>query len=300
MKILVTGGAGFIGHHLVRRLLREGHDVIVLDNLRRGSFERPALQGARLLNGDIRDSAACAAAMEGCDSVVHLAAQANVIGSADDPEYAFETNVTGTWNVACAARRAGVQHLIFASSREVYGEPPTTPVHETTRFAPKNVYGATKVACEVLLSTLLVDTLPLSVLRLANVIGSGDSGRVIPLWLRAVHEGSPLLLFGGDQEMDFVPVETVVDAILRLLNNGAATGPVNIGSGRSIPLKCVAERVLALHPAAASHIEVLPPRSIEVRRFCADTTRMREWLNIEPPADPLARLSAIDADDVQR
>jgi UDP-glucose 4-epimerase len=296
MRVLVTGGAGFIGHHLAAALLRDGHGVVVLDNLKRGSFERAGLAGARLIEGDIRNAADCVAAASGCDAVVHLAAQANVMGSADDPGYAFETNVAGTWNVARASGAAGVNHLVFASSREVYGEPETLPVAETTAFAPKNVYGATKVAGEALLRSLAGD-LGVSVLRLSNVIGRGDSGRVLPLWLDAASEGRPLRLFGGEQEIDFVPVETVVEAVRRVLARGPLPGPVNIGGGRSFALAEVAERVASLF-AIRPVIECVPARAIEVRRFRADITRMRDWLGIEPPDDPLAGLECFASDGV--
>lgn len=294
MRVLVTGGAGFIGHHVVRRLVAEGHEVAILDNLRRGSFERPGLEAARLIEGDIRRIDECTKAVAGCEAVVHLAAQANVIGSAGAPQYAFETNVDGTWNIACAAERAGVRHFVFSSSREVYGEPASLPVAESAPYAPKNVYGATKVAGEALLRTMPKEQMAVSVLRLTNVIGTGDSERVLPNWVKAAASGEPLILFGGDQEMDFVPVELVAEAIVRLLKTGPCAEPVNIGSGRSLPLREVANRVLALAPTE-SRVEVVPARAIEVRRFEADTRRMEEWLGIAPPDDPLAGLGAIAA-----
>jgi UDP-glucose 4-epimerase len=297
MRVLVTGGAGFIGHHLVAALLKDGQDVVVLDNLRRGSFERPGLAGAALIQGDIRCSEDCEAAARDCDAAVHLAAQANVMGSADDPGYAFETNVTGTWNVARACIAAGVRQLVFSSSREVYGEPQELPVSEATPFAPKNVYGATKVAGEALLSALAGPAFGVSVLRLSNVIGRGDSGRVLPLWLEAGREGRALQLFGGEQEIDFVPVETVVRAIRRVLEAGTVDGPVNIGGGRSFALAEVAERVASLF-AARPAIERVPARAIEVRRFRADVTRMRDVLGIEPPEDPLNGLRDFGTDEI--
>lgn len=298
MRVLVTGGAGFIGHHLVAALTNAGHEVVVLDNLKRGSFERPGLSGATLIERDIRSAADCAAAVRGCDAVVHLAAQANVMGSADDPAYAFETNVTGTWNVARASIAAGVEQFVFSSSREVYGEPDELPVSETAGFAPKNVYGATKVAGEALLSVLAADGFGVSVLRLSNVIGRGDSGRVLPLWLDAAREGQPLRLFGGEQEIDSVPVATVVAAVRKVLELGRLNGPVNIGGGRSFALAEVAERVAELFPTRTT-IERVPARAIEVRRFRAGIQRMREQLGIEPPDDPLAGLESFATDEIQ-
>lgn len=292
MRIAVTGGAGFIGHHVVARLLRSGHEVVVLDNLQRGSFARPGLEGAALVTGDIRDRETCAKVLVGAEAVIHLAAQANVVGSSTNPAYAFETNVNGTWNVGMAACHAGVKHLIFASSREVYGEPACLPVHESAQLHSKNLYGATKIAGETALSALPAVGPGVSVLRLANVIGHGDSGRVIPNWLEALEAERPLTLFGGEQELDFVPVETVVQAICVLLEQGPQLLPINIGSGTSFPIAEVAERILALRPGRSS-VQRLPGREIEVLRFRADTGRMRKLLGIEPPPDPLEGLAGM-------
>lgn len=293
MRVLVTGGAGFIGHHLVSRLLHGGHDVVVLDDLSRGHADR--IEGGQLVFGDIRQRADCDRAMTGCDAVVHLAAQSNVMGSQSDPSRTFETNVTGTWNVARAAAEAGVRHLVFASSREVYGEPATLPVSEETPFAPRNLYGASKVAGEALLSTLPGSTPAVSILRLGNVIGSGDSGRVLPLWLAAAQSGQPLTLFGGQQVLDFVPVELVCEAFTRAVERGPLARPVNVASGRGITLVQLAARIQSLFAEMPPKVEVLPAREVEVTKFTADVTRMRSDLGLEPPQDPLGCLVVMAA-----
>lgn len=290
MHVLVTGGAGFIGHHLVAALLRAGHQVVVLDNLRRGSFERPGLQGARLLTGDIREIDACVTALDGCDSVIHLAAQSNVIGSEADPDYTFETNVLGTWNIARAVAAAGVRALVFASSREVYGDADRLPVAEDTLLRPKNIYGASKVAGEALLAGGAAGHASVRVLRLANVIGPCDAGRVVPNWLAAVRDGVPIDLYGGDQLLDFVPIGTAVAAFMRALTVDHVDGPINVGSGRPTPLRELAERLLEMYPSTQADVRVLPARGAEVVRFAADTSRMTAILGIDPPADPLATL----------
>jgi nucleoside-diphosphate-sugar epimerase len=142
----------------------------------------------------------------------------------------------------------------------------------------------------MLLSTLPEGELEVSILRLSNVIGTGDSGRVIPLWIDAATEGRPIEIYGGDQELDFVPIATVSRAIRRLLESGPVGGPVNIGSGRSTSLRDLSVRVLEMFPSAT--VEVLPPRGPEVTRYCADITRMRSCLGIEPPSDPLADIAS--------
>ena len=292
MRILVTGGAGFIGHHLVKRLIDDGDDVVVLDNLARGSFERPELAGATLIRGDIRDPQVCARSVEGCSAVIHLAAQSNVMGSQSDPRRTFTTNVAGTWEAAQAARTAGVGHFIFASSREVYGEPRHLPVRECEPLRPKNLYGATKAAAEALLSAVPAGSPAVSVARFTNVIGSGDSGRVVPTWLEAVAGGRPLTLFGGEQELDFVPVATAVEAIVRILRRGPIDKPVNVGSGQRTSLRTLAAAIMAIAGTGVP-VEVVPARHVEVCRFQADVTRMRELLGVDPPEHPLEVLDSL-------
>lgn len=289
MRVLVTGGAGFIGHHLVPALVSRGHDVVVIDNFRRGRWRLPALAGARVVQGDIRDIDSCRAAAAGARAVVHLAAQSAVISSETDPAATIATNVTGTWNVVTAAREAGATHLVFASSREVYGEPARLPVHEDAPLAPRNLYGASKVAGEALVSTLRGTGTAPSILRLANVVGSGDADRVVPLWVTAAQRGQPLKVFGGTQELDFVPVATVVAAIVRLVERGPVGAPVNVGSGTRTSLLALADRLRA-EIGSGVPVEILPPRGPEVMRFQADVRRMRALLGIEPPCDPLAGL----------
>lgn len=290
MKIAVTGGAGFIGQHLVRALSRRGHALTVLDNLRRGSFETAALEGATLIQGDIRDSATCDAAFRGVNCVVHLAAQSNVMGSESDPSYTVETNVSGTWTVAQAATAAGVPHLLFASSREVYGEPQTVPVPEAAPFSARNLYGATKISGEALLGTFPNPQLRTSILRLSNVIGPGDTGRVVPLWLTAARAQEPLILYGGEQVLDFVPVELVVDAFVAICERGPIGAPVNVGSGLPVTLRELAGRIIAM-TGSRSTLEVRPARGPEVSRYCADVSRMERCLGLTPPADAVGMIA---------
>jgi nucleoside-diphosphate-sugar epimerase len=278
MKVVVTGGAGFIGHHLVRTLVEAGHTVTAMDNLRRGTFERSGLEHARCIEGDVRDYSQCLDTCRGSDAVVHLAAQANVLGSEADRDYAFETNVRGTWNVASACRDAGVGHLVFASSREVYGEPAVLPVSEMAPIAPRNTYGASKAAGELLLSSFH-DGPNVSVLRLANVIGSGDAGRVVPVWLAAARENRPLTVFGGEQELDLVPVDIVCRSVERALQIGRLRGPLNIGSGVSTRILDLAAFIISLTDSSST-VCVKPARSVEVGRFRADTTLMRSTLGL--------------------
>ena len=184
MGVVVTGGAGFIGHHLVAALARStandlGEPIVVLDNLHRGQPRALApwiASGAvRFIQGDLRDPRAVAEALVGASVVYHLAAQANVVGSETDPDYAFTTNVVGTEILLRAASAAGVRRVVFASSREVYGQPQALPVPETAPLAPRNTYGASKAAGEMLARAAATGGLEIVALRLANVYGPGDT-----------------------------------------------------------------------------------------------------------------------------
>jgi nucleoside-diphosphate-sugar epimerase len=297
MKVLVTGGAGFIGAHLVEALVAAGDEVVVLDNLRRSdrvrldAIGRAARGGAlRVIEGDVRDRDTVRAATTGVERVYHLAAQSNVLGAVSDVDYSFTSNVVGTYNVLVAAREADVGRIVFTSSREVYGEVDQVPVAEDRPMNPKNAYGASKVAgevyCRVFQNTYGLDV---SVLRLANVYGPGDSDRVIPIWLDRARRGEDLELYGGTQVLDFVPVGLVVEALRRAAERSLGGQPLNVGSGVGTTLYDLAARVQALSGAAVG-LRVLPARAVEVTRFVADVSRMRALLGLEPPTDPLVAL----------
>ncbi len=295
MKVLVTGGAGFIGAHLAAASLAAGDEVVALDNMRRGA--RAKLSGeARLVEGDIRDRDTVALAMRGVQRVYHLAAQSNVLGAVTDTDYSFTSNVVGTYNVLVAARDAGVERVIFTSSREVYGEVDRLPVSEDRPMDPKNAYGASKVAGEVYGRTFQnTYGLDVSVLRLANVYGAGDRDRVIPIWLDRARRGEDLEIYGGAQVLDLVTVELVVAALRRAAEISLGGRVVNVGSGVGTPLRDLANRIARL-PSREIGLRVLPARSIEVTRFVADVARMRGLLGLAPPADPLEGLAALWAD----
>lgn len=293
-RVLVTGGAGFIGRHLVAALLAAGHQVSVLDNLQRGDRDAVARLGiTRFIMADIRDREAVIDAARGMDIIYHLAAQSNVLGAVSDVDYSFTTNVVGTYNVLSAARNLGAGRVVFTSSREVYGEVDRLPVDEDRPMNPKNAYGASKVAGEVYSRTFAATYgLDVSVLRLANVYGTGDRDRVIPIWLERAQQGKSLQLYGGNQVLDFVPVGLVVEALQRAGSTSLGGLPVNVGSGTGTTLRDLAIRVQAL-AGGRIQLDVLPARSVEVSRFTADVTHMKSLLGLEPPADPLTELETV-------
>jgi nucleoside-diphosphate-sugar epimerase len=314
MRVAVTGGAGFIGHHLVAEMIAMGADatepVVVLDNLRRAKRDTLApwieMGAVRFIEGDVRDAAAVTDALRGADVVFHLAAQANVMGSEGDPNYAFTTNVTGTHTVLQAAAEVGVRRVLLASSREVYGQPDALPVPETARLAPRNVYGASKAAGEMLARAAAGrGGLEVVALRLANVYGPGDSERVLPLWLNQAARGKELVIYGGKQVLDLVWVGDVVEAFLRAAGapiaaferTGAGTvqressgffAALNVGTGQGTSIHTLAERVRATTGRDVP-IRVAPARAAEVEQYVADVTLLRDTLNLVPAA-PLAHL----------
>ena len=296
MRILVTGGAGFLGSHLVDALVERGDDVVVLDNLHRGRLPHlcPRLDARQitLVTEDIRDYPGVLRAMTGIEIVYHLAAQANVIGALQDLDYSFTTNVLGTFNVLKAAAAHGVRRVVFASSREVYGEPERLPVPEDAPLTAKNPYGASKVAAEAYCRVWeRVSGLECLLLRFANIYGPRDRDRVIPLWLERAHRGEDLELYGGQQVLDFLSVGHAVAALIAAAHC-PADGPVNVGSGRGMPLLELAHHILAL-TGSRSEIRYFPAREVEVVRFVADVRKMRRVLGVEAPENPLGDLSLL-------
>ena len=298
MKILVTGGAGFIGSHLIDRLVADGWgDILILDNLFRGRLANIAHHRedgrVQFRQADIRDYETVYDAAQGAELIFHLAAQSNVMGAVIDVDYSFTTNVVGTYNVLKAARECGVRRVMFTSSREAYGEARYLPVDEDHPLGSKNTYGASKVAgemyCRVFSGNFGLET---AVLRLSNVYGPRDYGRVIPLWLERANRGENLIVYGGQQVIDFVWVDQVVEALLRASRADIVGQPVNVGSGQGTPILDLAARILDLIPTA-SRLDLQPARAVEVAKFTARVDRMRELLNLEPPADPLFGLSQL-------
>lgn len=308
MKACVTGGAGFIGSHLVDRLLAAGHEVVVLDNLSTGTRESLGLPRPRLslVEGDVRDPAAVAAAVAGCEVVFHQAALAAVARSVESPAEVHDVNVLGTFHVLEACRRAGVRRVVFASSSSVYGDTPMLPKREDAPLRPRSPYAATKAAAEgLMLAWQATYGLETVVLRYFNVYGPRQSplsryAAVVPRFVAAVRAGQAPVIYGdGQQARDFTWVGDVVHALeLAATAPGAvAAGPINIGGGERVSILALAQRV-----ARAARREVAPrhepERPGDVRDSLADTTRARATLGWQPSTsldEGLARLMALPA-----
>jgi UDP-glucose 4-epimerase len=292
MRVLVTGGAGFIGSHLTRKLLLDpAVTVRILDNLYRGRNTFPGVSRVEFIEGDIRDRQAVRAATDGVDAVYHLAAQSNVLGAVKDMEYSFTTNVVGTFEVLSAARACGVRTVIFTSSREVYGQVDRLPVPESAPLDPKNAYGASKAAGEVYCRLFAGSGMEVVVLRLANVYGPGDSERVIPLFLSNARSGRPLVIHGENKILDFVWIGDVLDALLSVRTPGMGGQTINIGTGEGTTLPDLAQRILCL-TRSSSAIETAGAREAEVDRFVADIRLAQNLLGYRPSA-PLTHLAEV-------
>jgi Nucleoside-diphosphate-sugar epimerases len=232
MSVLVTGGAGFVGSQLVESLLADGHAVTVVDDLSAGK-RAWVPEGAALRVGDLTSrETAERAVTDDCDVIFHLAARSQV--NDDDPQSQFRANTAMTHALVAAARTAGVDELVFTSSSTVYGEAPRPTPEDYAPLEPISTYGASKLACEAILSRAAHTTdLTVSVLRFANVVGERLRGAVVPDFIQKLRDdpGRLEILGNGRQEKSYLHVEDCLDAIEHVLKHG--TGPVatyNLGT----------------------------------------------------------------------
>lgn len=290
LRVLVTGGAGFIGSNLVKRLLERGYQVIVLDNLSTGSLEniRAFLGDVEFIKGDVRSFDDIASAAKKADVVVHLAALINVAESLEKPDPYFEVNVTGTYNVAKASKNADT--VIFASSSAVYGDPEKIPISEEHPLKPKSPYAASKVAGEAFINSFssIYGYRPV-IFRLFNVYGPKQSrgyAGVIVEFIRRALAGQPLVIFGsGEQIRDFIHVDDVTSAIVGAIASGRATGVYNIGSGEGVSINQLAELVIKLTGVEGLSVKYLPPMPGDINVSISDITKAKRGLGFEPKVE---------------
>jgi UDP-glucose 4-epimerase len=274
MRVLVTGGAGFIGSHIVEELLRGGAAVRVLDNFSSGNRTNLAsFQGdLEIQEGDLRDAGAVKAATRGVDLVFHLAAFISVPQSMLEPENCFAVNVSGTVMLLEAARQAGVSKVVLSSSTAVYGNTDKFPTDEETPLQPLSPYALSKQVNE-LYARLYTHTfnLPVTALRYFNVYGprqQPDSAyaAAIPIFARHLVNGEPITIFGdGKQSRDFIYVKDVVHANLLAAESEAAGEVFNICTGHEITMLDLLEELSEISPYQPE-VRFVAPRPGDIYR----------------------------------
>jgi len=265
VKILVTGSSGLIGRQLVARLRARGDTVVPFDL-------RPA-QGDAVC--DIRDRDSLDAAIAGCEGVFHLAAVSRVAWGEDDPATCHEINVTATRHLVNAALAAAEPWIVFASSREVYGDPGTTPVRESDPIAPINAYGRSKADAEKVIADARKAGLGTATLRLSNVYGTINDhpDRAVPALMWRALQGQLIRLTGGTNFFDFVHIDDCIDGVIaaaaKLANAEKALPTVHLATGAPTSLVELAEAARDIC-RSLSPIEIVPARSFDVLGFCGE------------------------------
>jgi len=290
--VLVTGGAGFIGSHLVDCLVADGCTVRVVDDLSSGKLDNihGHLRSGRVdfVEGDIRDSALIRKCVDGVDAVVHLAAQISIPLSIKNPALTFDVNVSGSLNLMQACVEKGVRRFVFASTCAVFGDSAVLPLKEDTPVNPISPYAESKLAAErYCLGFYDRKQLEPVVLRFFNVFGPrqglSEYSGVITLFTERCRQGLPLIVYGdGSQTRDFVNVSDAAQAISAAVHSRDAAGEVfNIGSGRATSVNLLAKEILGLSGANVG-IQHGNPRAGDIKDSYADISKAKRLLGYEP------------------
>jgi UDP-glucose 4-epimerase len=300
-KVLVTGGAGFIGSNLTEVLLKQGHLVRVLDNFLTGKRENlifdETYSSLEIIEGDIRDLTVCQRATIDIEYVFHQAALPSVQRSVEDPLTSNSVNVEGTLNILLAARNAGVKRLIYASSSSVYGDTPTLPKHEEMPSNPLSPYALQKYIgeqyCRLFFQLYGLEAVSL---RYFNIFGPKQDptsiySAVIPRFIDALLEGRPPIIFGdGEQSRDFTYIDNVVQANLLAMSAAHLNGEaINIACGKRTSLNQLLNFLKEIVGSKVSPIYE-EPRKGDVRHSLAEIRRGKQILNYEPKVDVEAGL----------
>ena len=284
-RVLVTGGAGFVGVNLGRLLVEHGYDVRCFDDFSTGQRDDAAAAGYRdIVTGDVRDGDAVTRAAQECRYVVHLAAQSGVPASLTDPLRDHDVNVRGTLNTLLAARDADVAGFVLASSSAPLGDAPP-PAHEGVVPRPKSPYGASKLAAEGYCAAFAGSFgLPTVALRFTNVYGpfSYHKGSVVASFCKAVQEGRRMTVYGdGSQTRDFVYVDDLCRGIAQAMTSGVAGVVAHLGSGIETDVLTVAREVAARFDHDQEPVHE-PSRPGDIERTFADISYARAAFGFDP------------------
>jgi UDP-glucose 4-epimerase len=298
-RVLVTGGAGFIGSHLVKRLMEQGSEVTVLDNLSTGSLKNLGeLTAAEFVKGEITDLTLTSKLMSDIRAVIHLAAIVDHETCLRDPALAREVNVNGTQTLLEGARRSDVRRFVYASSAAVYGHAVRLPIREDSALAPISPYGVSKAEAEQrCLEYAQTYGIRVICLRFFNVFGPRQTARqysgVITEFMKNLRERKPPVIYGdGLQTRDFVNVQDVVGAIMLATNSESATGVFNVATGVETTIEDLALKLISIanQDSKPSHA---PPREGDIRRSVGDISKAKDQLGYSPRTNLIENLRAL-------
>lgn len=287
MRILVTGGAGFLGSHICDKYLNEGNTVVCLDNFLSGNLNNIrhmiGNRNFKLMNGDVRDKETVDEAVRDSDYVFHLAAQIHVDRSIIDPKLTYDINVLGTLNVLEAARKHDTKRVLFASTSEVYGSALQVPMTEDHPLNAPHPYGASKIAGDrMCLSYIQTYDMDIAITRLFNMYGPRQKdngyGSVISLFANRVLNNMPPIIYGdGEQTRDYTYVTDAVAAYdLALKRAQRFDAPINFGTGQEVKINDLANMIIKLYGKESTLKPVhTHGRPGEVQRLIADATRAK-------------------------
>lgn len=290
-KVLVTGGAGFIGSNLAETLIAQGARVTIIDNLVTGFRENleEIKGGFDFIEGDINDESALAGGVEGCDVVYHQAALPSVPRSVEDPQETHQACVNGTLQLLIKAKDAGVRRIVYAASSSAYGDQPTLPKVETMRTDPLSPYAVAKLTgeyyCRSFYKVYGLETISL---RYFNVFGprqnpSSMYSGVISRFIDALMSGENPVIYGdGENSRDFTYIDNVVDANIKAGETQLGIGEtINVANGERITLNQLLEKLKEITGKNGAEPDLKAPRPGDIRDSQADNSRAVEWLNYE-------------------
>lgn len=290
MKICVTGGAGFIGSNIAKELVKQGHEIVVVDNLVNGKLENldPYRDKIEFIKGDIRDIELLKKVFKGVEAISHQAALISVVDSIKQPELYEDVNVNGTKNVLEAAKECNVKKVVFASSCALYGNNKNLPIKETEEPMPTSPYADTKVKGENLLKEYHEKYgLKTICLRYFNILGPGQDpnspyAAVIPIFISKLLKDEPPFVYGnGEQTRDFIYIKDVVNANIKaLLENNIEHEIINVATGKETSVNQLLEK---LNSILGKDIKPIykDAREGDIKKSYADISKFKTLLNID-------------------